>query len=107
MLSGRVKLAEESFPNIIRKGVRRAVALRSERRRVNQLTSNAGPFIAVGSKLGGSSEPRLNYINNIDGAENGSMDYWGFLRKEQPSVRRALPPVGWQRTVLQAEQITT
>lgn len=30
-----------------------------------------------------------------------------FLRKEQPSVRRALPPVGWQRTVVQPWQITT
>lgn len=28
-------------------------------------------------------------------------------RKEQPSVRRALPPVGWQRTVEQPAQITT
>lgn len=30
-----------------------------------------------------------------------------FLRKEQPSVRRALPPVGWQRTVVQPWQMTT
>ncbi|KNG80213.1 hypothetical protein ANOM_010970 [Aspergillus nomiae NRRL 13137] len=30
-----------------------------------------------------------------------------FLRKEQPSVRRALPPVGWQRTVEQPAQTTT
>ena len=30
-----------------------------------------------------------------------------FLRKEQPSVRRALPPVGWQRTVEQPAQMTT
>ena len=30
-----------------------------------------------------------------------------FLRNEQPSVRRALPPVGWQRTVVQPWQITT
>lgn len=28
-------------------------------------------------------------------------------RKEQPSVRRALPPVGWQRTVEQPAQMTT
>ena len=30
-----------------------------------------------------------------------------FLRKEQPSVRRALPPVGWHNTVLQFPQRTT
>jgi hypothetical protein len=30
-----------------------------------------------------------------------------FLRKEQPSVSLALPPVGWQRTVEQPAQITT
>lgn len=30
-----------------------------------------------------------------------------FLRKEQPSVRRALPPVGWQRTWEQPAQTTT
>jgi hypothetical protein len=30
-----------------------------------------------------------------------------FLRKEQPSVRRALPPVGWHRTVVQPWQMTT
>lgn len=30
-----------------------------------------------------------------------------FLRKEQPSVSRALPPVGWQRTVVQPWQMTT
>ncbi|KAK1750216.1 hypothetical protein QBC47DRAFT_394197 [Echria macrotheca] len=30
-----------------------------------------------------------------------------FLRKEQPSVSRALPPVGWQRTVVHPWQITT
>jgi len=30
-----------------------------------------------------------------------------FLRNEQPSVRRALPPVGWQRTVEQPAQMTT
>lgn len=30
-----------------------------------------------------------------------------FLRKEQPSVSLALPPVGWQRTVVQPWQITT
>lgn len=30
-----------------------------------------------------------------------------FLRKEQPSVRRALPPVGWHRTVVHPWQMTT
>lgn len=30
-----------------------------------------------------------------------------FLLKEQPSVRRALPPVGWQRTWEQPAQTTT
>lgn len=30
-----------------------------------------------------------------------------FLRKEQPSVRRALPPVGWHRTWEQPAQTTT
>jgi len=30
-----------------------------------------------------------------------------FLRNEQPSVSRALPPVGWQSTVVQPWQITT
>lgn len=30
-----------------------------------------------------------------------------FLLNEQPSVRRALPPVGWQRTVAQEPQMTT
>lgn len=33
--------------------------------------------------------------------------YSTFLRNEQPSVRRALPPVGWQRTVEQEAQNTT
>lgn len=30
-----------------------------------------------------------------------------FLRNEQPSVSLALPPVGWQRTVVQPWQMTT
>lgn len=30
-----------------------------------------------------------------------------FLRKEHPSVRRALPPVGWHRTCEQPAQVTT
>lgn len=30
-----------------------------------------------------------------------------FRRNEQPSVRRALPPVGWQSTVVQPWQMTT
>jgi hypothetical protein len=30
-----------------------------------------------------------------------------FLLNEQPSVRRAFPPVGWQRTVAQEPQMTT
>jgi hypothetical protein len=30
-----------------------------------------------------------------------------FLRKEQPSVSLALPPVGWQSTVEQPAQMTT
>jgi hypothetical protein len=30
-----------------------------------------------------------------------------FLRNEQPSVKRALPPVGWQRTVEHPAQMTT
>ena len=30
-----------------------------------------------------------------------------FLRKEQPSVSLALPPVGWQRTVVHPWQMTT
>jgi len=30
-----------------------------------------------------------------------------FLRNEQPSVSRALPPVGWQSTVVQPWQMTT
>jgi hypothetical protein len=30
-----------------------------------------------------------------------------FLRNEQPSVRRALPPVGWHNTVLQFPHSTT
>lgn len=30
-----------------------------------------------------------------------------FLLKEQPSVRRALPPVGWHRTCEQPWQTTT
>lgn len=30
-----------------------------------------------------------------------------FLRNEQPSVKRAFPPVGWQRTVVQPWQMTT
>jgi len=30
-----------------------------------------------------------------------------FLRNEQPSVRRAFPPVGWHRTVEQPAQMTT
>jgi hypothetical protein len=38
-------------------------------------------------------------------AARGRLVY--FLRKEQPSVRRALPPVGWHRTVVQPWQMTT
>lgn len=30
-----------------------------------------------------------------------------FLRKEQPSVNLALPPVGWHRTVVHPWQMTT
>ena len=30
-----------------------------------------------------------------------------FLRKEQPSVSLALPPVGWHKTVVQPWQMTT
>src|ERR1700712_2582189 len=30
-----------------------------------------------------------------------------FLRKEQPSVNRAFPPVGWHKTVEQPAQMTT
>lgn len=30
-----------------------------------------------------------------------------FLRKEQPSVSLALPPVGWHRTVVHPWQMTT
>jgi len=33
--------------------------------------------------------------------------YSTFLLNEQPSVRRALPPVGWHKTVLQFPQSTT
>jgi len=33
--------------------------------------------------------------------------YSTFLRKEQPSVRRALPPVGWQSDTEQLGHITT
>lgn len=33
--------------------------------------------------------------------------YSTFLRNEQPSVRRARPPVGWQRTLEHEEQTTT
>ena len=33
--------------------------------------------------------------------------YSTFLLNEQPSVRRALPPVGWHNTVLQFPQSTT
>jgi len=33
--------------------------------------------------------------------------YSTFLRKEQPSVKRALPPVGWHKTVEQDAQKTT
>ena len=33
--------------------------------------------------------------------------YSTFFRKEQPSVSRALPPVGWHRTVEQEAQKTT
>jgi hypothetical protein len=30
-----------------------------------------------------------------------------IARKDVPSVKRALPPVGWQRTEVHEEQITT
>jgi hypothetical protein len=33
--------------------------------------------------------------------------YAVFLRNEQPSVKRARPPVGWQRTVAHEAQTTT
>lgn len=33
--------------------------------------------------------------------------YSPFLRKEQPSVRRHLPPVGWHKTTSQLGQTTT
>ena len=37
----------------------------------------------------------------------GSGGWLTFFRKEQPSVRRALPPVGWHSTVEQPLQMTT
>lgn len=39
--------------------------------------------------------------------ENQSEAILYFLRKEQPSVNLALPPVGWHRTVVQPWQMTT
>lgn len=33
--------------------------------------------------------------------------YSSFFRKEQPSVNRALPPVGWQSMTAQEPQTTT
>merc|ERR1719231_8880 len=33
--------------------------------------------------------------------------YSTFFRKEQPSVKRAIPPVGWQSIALQLPQRTT
>jgi hypothetical protein len=39
--------------------------------------------------------------------ENCSKRAVYFRRKEQPSVRRALPPVGWHRTVVHPWQMTT
>ncbi len=55
------------------------------------------PFCSVGSKrdpifyLQCTFPPQTSY----------------FLRNEHPSVRRAFPPVGWQRTVEQPPQMTT
>lgn len=46
-------------------------------------------------------------VNSHQGEEEEMLRGIYFLRNEQPSVKRALPPVGWQRTVVQPWQMTT
>lgn len=46
-------------------------------------------------------------VNSRQGEEEEMLRSIYFLRNEQPSVKRALPPVGWQRTVVQPWQMTT
>ena len=50
-------------------------------------------------------DPRFDREIRQTGARARPIVY--FLRKEQPSVRRAFPPVGWHSTVVQPWQMTT
>ena len=51
--------------------------------------------------------PRLSEVPHNDIHSSLSARTLYFLRNEQPSVRRALPPVGWHRTWEQPAQTTT
>jgi len=55
--------------------------------------------------LNSHDETRMRDRNEAKERRRGRQVY--FLRNEQPSVRRALPPVGWQSTVEQPAQMTT
>jgi len=51
--------------------------------------------------------PSLSSLSSSDINNNNDRVSLYFLRNEQPSVNRAFPPVGWQRTVEQPPQMTT
>lgn len=53
------------------------------------------------------SEPYHEVVTYAQNKEKQRGEAVYFLRKEQPSVSLALPPVGWQRTVVHPWQMTT
>ena len=70
------------------------------RRTWRNLRSKIAIFYSADRYPLASRVPRKN-------TESTSTSVCYFLRNEQPSVSRALPPVGWDRTVLQPWQMTT
>lgn len=61
-----------------------------------------------GNRVGESGKDHHPIVSNFSSTFFAFQALAVYLRrKEQPSVRRALPPVGWQRTVEQPAQITT
>lgn len=58
-------------------------------------------------RVQGASAPVSAHAGASPRSRKTLSGYSTFFLKEQPSVRRALPPVGWQSTVEQPPQITT
>ena len=54
-----------------------------------------------------SVEPTVSEKYIIKTSFFNAAPYSSFFRKEQPSVNRALPPVGWQSMTAQEPQTTT